>query len=328
MDIDRFVATNEPTWLELERLLRRAGRRPFRLPHDDQDRLVALYERVSTHLSYARTEFGDPGLNARLTALVATAAACIYGTRALSARGVVRFFSHTFPGALWHIRPFLVAGLLFLIVPAVAGGTYLSSDKAALARLASPAAKAAYQKAAVDYYSEQPSAQFASQVFTNNVRVAAFAFAFGIALGLPSVYLLATNGVQVGVILALFYDAGRGAEMWGLLLPHGLIELSAVIVAGAAGMRLGWTIIDPGDRPRAPALVEEGRRAVALVMGTAAMLLVAGSIEGFVTGSSLPTAVRVGIGVSVEVAFVTYAVVFGRRAKAEGVTGMLGTVTA
>jgi uncharacterized membrane protein SpoIIM required for sporulation len=102
--------------------------------------------------------------------------------------------------------------------------------------------------------------------------------------------------------------------------------LSAVVVAAAAGLRLGWTLIDPGDRRRPRALAEEGRRAVTLVMGAAAMLVVAGIIEGFVTGSSLPTWARVGIGVAVEVAFVFYVLVYGRRARAEGLTGALGEV--
>lgn len=99
-------------------------------------------------------------------------------------------------------------------------------------------------------------------------------------------------------------------------------------VAGAAGLRLGWTIIDPGDRRRGAALAEEGRRAVALVMGAAVMLLVAGTIEGFVTGSALPTAVRIGLGVAVGASFWLYAWSFGRRAAAEGRTGDIGEADA
>src|SRR3954454_22144804 len=93
----------------------------------------------------------------------------------------------------------------------------------------------------------------------------------------------------------------------GFLIPRALIELTSVVIAGAAGLRLGWSIVDPGDRPRRDALQEEGRRAVVLVFGTVCTLLVAGTIEGFVTGSALPTSVRGGIGVTVEVSFLLYA---------------------
>jgi hypothetical protein len=97
-----------------------------------------------------------------------------------------------------------------------------------------------------------------------------------------------------------------------------------VCIAGSAGLRLGWSLVDPGDRPRSAAFTEEGRRSVVIVLGLVATFLVAGLIEGFVTGSSLPTAVRVGIGVTVETLFVLYVLVLGRDAAARGVTGLLG----
>lgn len=323
MDLDRFLAVNTPTWNRLAELNDRAGRRPGRLSGAELDELVLLYQRVSTHLSFARSAFGDPALTARLTRLVATAASVVYGTRPRTLRAAGRFFTRTFPAALWYIRPYLLGSLLFLLVPAFASGIYLGHDKVAMDAYQSPAEQAAYVKAQSGYYSAQPSAQFASQVFTNNVRVAVLAFALGITIAGPP-FVLALNGAGIGAVVAVFHHAGRQPFLWGLLLPHGLIELTAVVVAGAAGMRVGWTLVDPGDRPRGRALTEEGRRSIAVVMGTAAMLAVAGTIEGFVTGSALPTAVRVGIGVAVEAAFLGYAVTFGRRAAREGFTGALG----
>jgi uncharacterized membrane protein SpoIIM required for sporulation len=154
------------------------------------------------------------------------------------------------------------------------------------------------------------------------------AFSAGIVVCLFSALILVSNGMHLGQFVAVFVAAGRGGELFGLLVPHGVIELSAVVVAGAAGLRLGWTIIDPGDRRRAQALAEEGRRAVALVMGAAAMLVVAGTIEGFVTGSGLPTPVRIGLGLGVGIAFWAYAWAFGRRACAEGRTGAIGEADA
>ena len=328
MDIDRFLLANEATWQRLATLTRRAGGSAKGLRAEELDELVSLYQRAGTHLSYARGAFGDPGLDSRLSRLVAAAGGVIYGSRPRTLRGIVRFFSRTFPAALWHVRPFLVAATLLMLVPAAVVAMHLSTDRAALDSLSTPAERAAFVRSGTEYYSEQPSAQFASQVFTNNVRVAVLAFSAGIVVCLFSALVLALNGTNIGQFVAVFVGAGKGVELFGLLVPHGVIELSAVVVAGAAGLRLGWTIIDPGDRRRGPALAEEGRRAVGLVMGAAAMLLVAGTIEGFVTGSALPTAVRISLGLSVGIGFWFYAWAFGRRAAAEGRTGAIGEADA
>jgi uncharacterized membrane protein SpoIIM required for sporulation len=106
----------------------------------------------------------------------------------------------------------------------------------------------------------------------------------------------------------LFAAAGELPRFWGLIAPHGLLELTAVFIAGGAGLQLGWTLIDPGDLPRAVALAAEGRRSVAIVIGLIAAFLIAGTVEGFVTGSPLPTWARVGVGIVVEVLFVGYLV--------------------
>ena len=117
------------------------------------------------------------------------------------------------------------------------------------------------------------------------------------------------------------FQAGKGDIFLGLITPHGLIELTAVFVAAGVGMRLGWSVISPGDRPRGQVLAEQGRAVVAVAIGLAVVLMVAGAIEGFVTPSSLPTFVRVAIGVAAVVGFFGYVFHFGRRAVRAGETG-------
>ncbi len=125
------------------------------------------------------------------------------------------------------------------------------------------------------------------------MQVAIVAFAAGIGLCLPTALILALNGASIGAVAGLFHAAGQAPKFWGLILPHGLLELTAVCVAGAAGLRLGWTIIDPGDRPRGVALAEEARQAMVIVLGLVVVFAAAGVIEGFVTGSD-PAHVRAG----------------------------------
>jgi hypothetical protein len=108
-----------------------------------------------------------------------------------------------------------------------------------------------------------------------------------------------------------------------LILPHGILELTAVFVASGLGLKLGWTVIDPGGRARAAAMAEEGRALVVGALGLAVVLLTSGFIEGFVTPSGLPTWARIGIGVIAEALFLTWVFVYGRRAHKAGVTGDL-----
>ncbi len=325
MDFDRFLAVNRPSWDRLASLTKRTGGRTARLSAAELDEFVRLYQRASAHLSYAQTNFADPGLIAQLSRLVAAAGAIIYGTRPRTLRSFGRFFTRTFPAAVWRLRRFVVISAVLTFAPALAVGAWLSTSPQAVQASGPAAVRQAYvNQDFQSYYSSQPAAAFATEVYTNNVRVALLAFAGGILICIPTVYLLVTNGAQLGLAAGLFTSAGQATKFYGLVLPHGLIELTSVVLAGAAGLRLGWALIDPGDRTRAAALADEGRRAAVLILGIVGTLLVAGLIEGFVTGSGLPTGVRVGIGITAEAVFLAYAVTLGRAAAAQGWTGSLG----
>ena len=325
MDIDRYVAGNTPVWNRLAELTARSQRGVGRLSAAELDELVRLYQRVAGHLSYAQTYYRDPGLVAKLSALVARSAAVIYGTRPRTLRVLGRFLTTTFPAAIWHARWFVLVSTVLSAIPAAALAIWIANSTAALEAVGPPAVREAYvNHDFAAYYSSEPAAQFASQVFSNNVQVAFQAFALGILLCVGTAYVLATNGAVLGVAAGLFAAAHQLPKFWGLVTPHGMLELTAVFIAGASGLRLGWTVIDPGDRPRGVALAEEGRRAVVIVLGLVVTFLVAGTIEGFVTGRPWPTWLRVGIGVAAEAGFLGYVWVRGRAAARHGLTGALG----
>lgn len=325
MDIDAYIRLNQGSWNRLDELTKRAGRGLSRLAAGDLDELVRLYQRVSAHLSYAQTYYRDPALTASLSRLVARSSAVVYGTRSRTIRGFFQFFSLTFPAAMWHSRRFVAASAALVFLPALAVGVWLANSPSAVKASAPAVVREAYVNEDFEaYYSSEPAAAFASKVFTNNVQVAVMAFAGGIAFCLLTAFILASNGAGVGSVAGLFAAAGQSSKFWGLILPHGMLELTAVCVAGGAGLRLGWTLIDPGDRPRAVALVEEGRRAMVIVLGLVLVFATAGAIEGFVTGSGLSTVARVGIGVVAEVGFLAYFVGRGRAAARLGFTGAIG----
>ena len=327
MDLDRYVAVHQPDWDRLRGLADRANRSARRLAPSEAEELIAAYQRVSTHLSHVQAHYRDAALVAKLTRLVADANGAIYGARSKAWPALRRFFVETFPAAVWHHRRFIAVSFVLTVGPAVVMGSWLATSDRAFEASAPAEVREAYLTEDFEaYYSSEPAVQFASQVFFNNVQVAALAFALGILLCLGTAALLAFNGANIGVAAGLFTSAGRSTVFWGLILPHGLLEIAAVIVAGGAGLALGWAVISPGDVRRSDALAEAGRRSVVLVLGLILAFGVAGFIEGFVTGTDLPTAVRVSIGVVAFGVFAVWVVVYGRAAAARGKTGLLSEI--
>lgn len=325
MDVDRFVASNRAAWDRLAALADRGARGPGRLSPAELDELVTLYQRVSTHLSLARSAYREPALTASLTTLVARAGAVVYGTRPRTLRAVRRFFAETFPAAVWHARWFVVAATALTVVPALLLALWLPGSPRALDAALPPELREAFvEEDFADYYSSTASAEFAATVTTNNIQVAFVAFALGILACYGTVLVLVTNGANVGAAAGILAAEGR-LGTFALILPHGLLELSAIFIAGGAGLRLGWTLIAPGDRLRGQALVQEGRRAIAILIGLVLVFVVAGLIEGFVTREAwIPFPLQIAVGAVVWLTFVTYLVRAGRAAASRGLTGAPG----
>ncbi len=325
MDIDRYIQRNDPVWRRLEQLASMGAANVRRLSDDDITELVSLYQRVSADLSHARGQYRDPDLNARLSRILGEARVVIYRRRGSAARTVRNFFLETFPVAVWSSRRYVLASFLAFMVPAVAMGVWLTNSPAVLDAAVPPDLQQVIaQDEFASYYSSDAAQNFASQVTFNNIRVAFLAFALGVIPLLGPAGVLAYNGLHVGTMAAVMHHHGEAAQFWGLILPHGLLEISSIVVAGAAGLRLSWALVAPGDRTRSRAFREEGMRAVVIVMGLALCFVVAGFIEGFVTPSAMPTALRIGVGVAALALFVVYVVALGARAERAGLTGLLG----
>ncbi|MBO4259670.1 stage II sporulation protein M [Streptomyces griseorubiginosus] len=319
MDLDVFVTAHRAEWDRLDALL---GRR--RLTGAEADELVALYQRTATHLSLIQSSAPDPQLTGRLSQLVARARSAVTGTRRASWRDVTRFLAHGFPSAVYRSRRWWVPTALISTVIAIILGWWIGTHPDVQASIAAPTELRELTRPGGQYetyYSSHPAASFAAQVWTNNAWAAAQCLILGIFLGLPVLWILFQNMLNLGVGFGLMSSAGRLDTFLGLVLPHGMLELTAVFVAAGTGLRLGWTVIDPGPRTRRTALAEEGRAAIGMAIGLALVLFVSGAIEGFVTPSGLPTWARIGIGILAELAFLLYVFVLGGRAARSGETG-------
>ncbi|MFD3721104.1 stage II sporulation protein M [Streptomyces sp. NPDC058674] len=320
MDLDVFVTAHRTEWDRLEQLLGR-GRK---LTGAEADELVALYQRTSTHLSLIQSSAPDPMLTGRLTQLVARARSTVTGTRRASWRDAARFFAVGFPAAVYRSRRWWIPTALLSTAVGVLIGWWIATHPEVQGAIGAPEDLKALTRPGGEYetyYSSHPAASFAAQVWTNNAQAAAMCLVLGAFLGLPVLWILFVNMVNVGVGIGLMSAAGRLDVFLGLILPHGLLELTAVFVAAGTGLRLGWTVIDPGPRTRRTALAEQGRAALGMAIGLAAVLFVSGLIEGFVTPSGLPTWARILIGLAAEAAFLAYVYVLGGRASREGESG-------
>ena len=316
MDLDAFVAVHGAEWQRLDALSRRR-----RLSGAEADELVTLYQRAATHLSLVRSAAPDPALASRLSTTVARARAAISGGHEPPWRELARLVTVSFPAAVWRARWWAIASAAFTVVLALAMGSWVAGSPRVRAAVGSDAEI----RRLVDidfqgYYSQFPATSFAARVWTNNAWIAALCIALGIT-GVGVVWLLFQNAVNVGLVGGLMAAYGRLDLFFGLILPHGLLELTAVFVAAGAGLKLFWAWVDPGPRPRSRALAVEGRSMMTVALGLIGVLAVSGVIEAFVTPSGLPTWARITIGTLAWLAFVGYVVVFGRRAARAGETG-------
>ncbi|MEU5438828.1 stage II sporulation protein M [Streptomyces sp. NPDC020719] len=324
MDLDVFVTAHHREWDRLEHLLRR-GRR---MTGAEADELVALYQRTSTHLSQIQSSAPDPQLTARLTQLVARARATVMGTRRATWRDAAVFLAAGFPAAVYRARRWWIPAALVSTALAAIIGWWIGTHPEVQSSIAAPGTLRDMTRPGGEYetyYSSHPAASFAAQVWTNNAQATAMCLVLGAFLGLPVLWVLFSNMLNLGVGIGLMSSAGRLDTFLGLVLPHGLLELTAVFVAAGTGLRLGWTVIDPGPRSRRAALAEEGRAALGMAIGLALVLFVSGVIEAFVTPSSLPTWARITTGIAAEAAFLAYVYVLGGRAARAGETGDVET---
>lgn len=318
VDIDAFAAVHEPQWQRLARLTSKT-----RLTGVEADELVSLYQAVAGHLSTLYTSAPEPLLVSRLSGLLAGARGRIAGAHELRLSDVTRFFVLSLPAAFYRVRWWtLWVALAFITVGAISGW-WIASTPEAMASLGSPAELDQYaDEAFAAYYSNYPAGDFAGQVWTNNAWIAAQAIGLGITGAFP-VYMLYSNAVGVGTSAAIMADHDKLDVFFGLILPHGLMELTAVFIAAGAGLKLFWAWVAPGPMTRARALAAEGRSLFTVALGLVVVLGVSGIVEGFVTPSGLPTAVKILIGALVLAGYWAYTLILGRRAVALGETGDL-----
>ncbi len=312
----RFRAEREADWRRLEALLERAEGRGAAALSDEQ--LLAapvLYRAALSSLSLARATSLDQGLVDYLESLCARAYFFVYGARSTLIERLGRFFARDWPRAvraLW--RETLVsagltaAGAIAAFVLAIRDPDWFAAFvPAELAQDRGPGASTAALRATLfSNGGGHGLSTFATYLFTHNASIALFAFALGFALCAPTALLVTYNGCMLGAFVALFVSHGLGVEAGGWLMIHGVTEMFAITLAGAAGFRIGSATAFPGDRTRLEAAAAAGRQAGVVMAGVLVMLVCAGALEGIGRQLIQSTGVRYAIAGAAAILWLTY----------------------
>ncbi len=312
VDLNAFVEDRRPAWRKLEQLvgtLEVSGAESLAAANDQQTvetarTLAQLYRAACADLIRARSETANAELIGYLNGLVGRAYGVIYQGRRFRIAAVLRFVLVQVPRRVRARWGYVLAATLFFLAGLAFGWIAEAFDPTAKHFLL-PEAMAQLE----DEIQKSPAAQggtalppaanvlMSTAIMTNNIHVSFGAFAAGGTAGIGTAGVLFYNGVLLGDMAAIFARHGLSEGFWALILPHGVIELTAIMIAGAAGFLIARAIIAPGDMGRRAALARYGLEAVELAIGCAILLVPAGLIEGFITPQpGIPAPAKIGIG--------------------------------
>ena len=312
MTLSSFVRDRQAGWTELDQLVRQSKGRPERLGPDGVLRLGALYRGAVADLALARRAFPDDPASRSLEGLVGRARVVLYASE--PRRGSARAYLITgYWQAVRDRRAVILLAWGLLIVSTALVSAWAMHDPAAASGLVPGSLGGGGPPHKAIGLGAEQSAALSVTIFLNNIKVTFLAFAAGIVMGIGPVLLLLYNGAVLGAVAGIAAQGGHTADVIELVAPHGVLELSCIAVCAAAGMRMGWKLVEPGTRSRRAALTAEAPRAVLVVVATAPWLIVAGLIEGFVTPHHLPLVLALGIGFGV--AGVYWALVLLRHSR-------------
>ena len=315
MAAERFVARKRAAWEAFRAVATRVERGGVgALPPDEIPAFAARYREAAADLARARTYGVDPRVIEYLERLVSAGHNALYRARGRRRTPVLRYVLRDFPAAVVLSWRQVVAAALLFVVPAGVGYVMIRERPQLAEEVMSPvmvgrAEQAAERQARGIGYAQSPEEELpviASAIIGNNVLVAFWTFVGGLVAGTLTVWALVMNGLQLGMGFGLFVNHGAGAYLATFIAGHGVLELTAIFIAAGAGFRIAGGLIAPGDRTRRDALVVEGRIAARMLGAVVSLLIVAGTIEGLLSASDAPAALKYAVSATSAVLLVLY----------------------
>lgn len=319
MNAEQFYRSRQADWQQLTALLDKS-QQMNRLSPDEVQQMGLLYRSTTSDLALAQREFPRHQVTTFLNQLVARGHATIYQGEPLAVRRLKHYLLVGFPRTFRESLPFFITAALLVIVPALIAG-FLTNWEPDASTWLLPANVQELRSLIEDQelwtnipIEERPYTS--AFIMSNNIQVSFMAFGGGITAGLFSLYILIFNGLNLGGITGLTAHYDVGFELWTFVIGHGVIELSAIFIAGGSGLMVGWAIIQPGLLKRGDALMLAARKAVRLVIGCVPILIVAGLIEGFISpNENIPWPVKWSLGILTGVLLYSYLLLAGRSHK-------------
>ena len=318
MPQDRFITQRKNAWQRLEDLLKLLdGSSLRRLGREEVRELGRIYRRTASDLAIARAESRDPRLVNYLNSLVIRAHGRIYRADAQGGKRIRLFFTRELPQTFRRTWRYTLLSFSVFMVFAIVGfvGTRYDPEFSELVGV-SPSFREMFIETKTPWWERlnEANQQGASLIMTNNILVTIYTFAYGATLGIGTLFYLAVNGANIASVVAFSYRSGTdfGNDLVTFMVGHGVVELSCIFIAGGAGLLIGSAMIMPGDLTRANALKTRGMEAVRLMIGVALLLVLAGTIEGFISPAPIDPRIKFGIGAITGLAMYSYLLLVGR----------------
>lgn len=320
MNRERFIKRRREDWQQFERLLTKlSGVRMSRWSGYDVSRLSAFYRSICYDLSLVQSREWGSRLEQYLNDLVARGHNCLYRSPPRSLDTAMQFLSEGFPQLLRRRKAFFFASLALFAIPFLVAMFVAMVDPGMAEQLIDRAVmEHAAQSYSEDLYTSfdteyaQQRSMMASFYVWHNIGIALRCFALGIFFGLGTVVTLLFNGLSLGATSGFLVNRGYGDNFFSFAISHGSFELTAIVIAGAAGLLLGWGMVHPSDMTRRESLRVHGVDAVKLAAGSAFMLLIAAFIEGYFSPLAIPHSVKYIVGTMLWILVFVYLVYGGR----------------
>ena len=303
----------------MEQLLDQSARKGLSsLGRSELQEVGLLYRQIAADLAALREDRGSVHFARYLNQLLARAHNIIYSSNKTSPSAIFSFFTMTYPRVFrQHWRCVQIALLVFAVSAAV-GAALTYQDPDFKLSIIGPQMVQTIEKREMWTHSIVGIKPLASSaIMTNNISVSFMTFALGITGGLGTIYMMLFNGLMLGVIGMACHQSGMSLQLWSFVAPHGVLELPAIFLAGGAGLRIAKGLLFPGYLPRRESLTRAGTDAVQLLLGTVPMLIIAGTIEAFVSPTGLKMGLKFGMAAALFALLLAYLFGAGTTAKAD-----------
>jgi len=322
----RWLEKRKPYWARLEQLVQVSGRGVSALRHSELQELGLLYRQTASDLAAVREDPSSKQLAVYLNQLLGRSHNLIYHGHKAKVSGIVRFYGATYPRVFRETLPQTLLSLAIFAVTGLAAWIVTIHDPGFAHRVLGPSMMETIERREMWTHSIVTVKPLASSgIMTNNLSVAFSTFALGITGGIGTIWMIAMNGLLIGVIGAATWKAGMALQLWSFVAPHGVLELPAIFIAGGAGLEIARGLLFPGLLPRRQAIALAGGRGARLLLGTIPMLVIAGVIEGFFSPSGAPVKMKFLLAAALFAALLSY-LFFANRSQPQPKTARAGSV--